>query len=320
MKNTLYPPIDSFASGMMPVDDTHTIYWEESGNPDGVPILHLHGGPGGVMGPVARQYYDPDFYRFVYPHQRGAGQSTPLGETRANTTQHLIADLEQLRKERGIDKWVVAGGSWGSTLTLAYGQAHPESCLGLLASGIFLGRQRDIDWFFHGARDFFPLAWEAFLDFLPEDEREDYFAAYARRILSDDPDVHGPAVKAWSAYEGSIASLKPDAEVLNAFQDPAFALAYARMNIHYFGNECFLKGAPILENIDRIRHLPGVIVHGRYDLATAYRSAVELSRAWPEAKFLTVEGAGHSRFDPPIREALLTAQEMLKTMVTPDAR
>src|SRR5262245_42855359 len=179
----LFPPLEARAHGMLPLDDMHSMYWEESGNPDGVPLLFLHGGPGGALGPVARQFYDPAFYRIVYPHQRGSGRSTPLGETRRNTTQHLISDLETLRLARGIGAWVVAGGSWGSTLSLAYAQAHPRSCLGLLLSGIFLGRQRDIDWFFQGARDFFPDAWDSFIGFLPPPERAAYFQAYARRIM-----------------------------------------------------------------------------------------------------------------------------------------
>jgi len=260
--DALFPPLDAQCQGMLRLDDLHTMYWEESGNPEGVPLLFLHGGPGGVLGPVARQFYDPAFYRIVYPHQRGAGNSTPVGETRQNTTQLLIADLEKLRLARGIKAWVVTGGSWGSTLALAYAQAYPGSCLALLVSGIFLGRRRDVDWFFHGARDFFPDAWDAFLAFLPAEERSDYFQAYARRIMSPDPALHGPATRAWAAFEGSIATLVPNPQVLDSFQDPAFALAYARMNIHYFSNGCFLDDAPILNRIGRLKGIPGIIVHG----------------------------------------------------------
>lgn len=311
----LYPPLEPYAHGMLALDGLHTMYWEESGNPSGVPLLFLHGGPGGALGPVARQFYDPAFYRIVYPHQRGAGHSTPLGETRQNTTQLLIADLEKLREQRGIEGWVIAGGSWGSTLSLAYAQAHPQICLGLLVSGIFLGRQRDIDWFFTGSRDVFPQAWHAFIDFLPPPERDDYFRAYAKRIMSSDPSVHGPATKAWSAFEGSIAALVPNPDILGSFQDPAFALAYARMNIHYFSNECFLGEAPILDHIDRLKNIPGIVVHARYDMATAYRSAVELVSAWPAAELVTVEAAGHTRFDAPNANALIAAQKKLQSQV-----
>nr|WP_321440640.1 prolyl aminopeptidase [uncultured Hyphomonas sp.] len=311
----LYPPIEPYQTGWLDVGDGHNLYWEESGNPDGVPVVYLHGGPGGALGPAVRQFYDPEFYRIVYFHQRGAGRSTPLGETRANTTAHLISDIERLRQALDVPAWVVAGGSWGSTLALAYAEAHPHACLALLVNGVFLGRPRDIAWFFEGARDFHPRAWKAFLEFLPEPERADYFAAYARRILNDDPAVYGPAVKAWSAYEGTIATLVPDPSVFDSFQDDTFALAYARMNIHYFGNNCFLDETPILDRIGRLSGIPGLIVHGRYDMATAYRSAVELVDVWEEAELITVPDAGHSRFDPPNTLALLAAQERLKALL-----
>ncbi len=314
-KDILFPPIEARETGTLAVDDIHTLYWEESGAADGVPLIFLHGGPGGAFGSDIRRFYDPTFYRILYIHQRGAGQSRPLGETRQNTTQFLISDLEQFRVARNVEQWVVTGGSWGSTLALAYAQAHPDSCLALLICGIFLGRREDIDWFFRGARDFFPEAWQAFSDFLPESERADYFSAYARRIMDDDPAVHRLATLAWSAYEGSIASLIPKPAVLDTFQDPDFALAYARMNIHYFANGCFLDDAPILSRIDRIRHLPALLVHGRYDLATAYRSAVELHHAWPEAELITVPDAGHSRFEVANMRALIDAQERLKQLL-----
>ncbi|HEV2362931.1 MAG TPA: prolyl aminopeptidase [Caulobacteraceae bacterium] len=301
---------------MLAVDDLHSIYWEESGAADGVPLIFLHGGPGGALGPVARQYFDPTVWRIVYIHQRGAGRSTPRGETRRNTTQLLISDLELVRAHLGIERWVVAGGSWGSTLALAYAQEHPGVCLALLLNGVFLGRQQDIDWFFTGSRDFFPEAWDAFVGFLPENERDDFFHGYARRILDFDPAVHGPAVQAWSLFEGSIAALVPSATVLETFQDRDFALSYARMNIHYFSNRCFLGAAPILSRMDRLADLPAILVHARYDLATAYRSAVELARAWRSAKLVTVADAGHSRLEPANIRALIEAQAELAERLT----
>jgi proline iminopeptidase len=249
----------------------------------------------------------------VYLHQRGSGKSLPLGETRQNTLQHLIADLEALRAQLEIPRWAVAGGSWGSTLGLAYAQSHPQRCLALLLNGIFLGRRSDVAWFFSGSRAFFLQAHEAFVGFLPEGEREDYFGNYAKRIMHPDPAIHRPAVAAWSAFEGSIATLIPNDSVLAMFQDSAFALAYARMNVHYFSNGCFLDDAPLLDRIDAVRSLPCILVHARYDMAAAYSSAVELARAWPEAELITVPAAGHSRFEPANVRALLEAQERLKT-------
>jgi proline iminopeptidase len=307
----LFPPLAARQQGMLAVDDTHTLYWEESGAPNGIPLLFLHGGPGGALGPIARQFFDPGLYRIIYLHQRGAGNSTPRGETQHNTTQLLISDIEALRRARDVDRWVVAGGSWGSTLALAYAQEHPARCLALLLNGIFLGRQCDIDWFFTGSRDIFPEAWNAFEGFLPPVERGEYFANYARRILDPDPDVHRPAVRAWSTFEGSIATLLPNPHVLNSFQDPDFALSYARMNIHYFSNCCFLDQTPILSRVDRLRCVPAILVHARYDLATAYRSAIELARSWPQAELVTVGDAGHSRFEEPNMRALLSAQARL---------
>jgi proline iminopeptidase len=315
LEGTIFPEIEARKTGMFPVDDLHSLYWEESGAPNGVPIVVLHGGPGGPFGSMARRFYDPEFYRIIYFHQRGSGSSTPLGETRRNTTQHLIADMELIRQHCGIERWIVAGGSWGSTLALAYAQEHPRACLALLLNGIFLGRRRDIAWFFEGSRDFFPEAWEAFIGFLPANHRQAYFAEYSKRIMSDDPEVHGPAVRAWSAFEASIAALTPNPALLDVFQEPRFALSYARMNIHYFSNGCFLDATPILDRMARLQGIKGILVHARYDLATAYRSAVELARKWPNAELVTVPAAGHSRLELANSRALIDAQERIRSLL-----
>ncbi len=310
----LYPEVEAARSGMLPVDDLHSLYWEECGNPDGVPLVFLHGGPGGAGGPIVRRFFDPGHYRIIIFHQRGSGQSIPLGETKDNTTQHLIADMEQLRAFLGVKRWVVAGGSWGSTLSVAYGQAHPEACLALLVNGVFLGRAEDVTWFLYGAKDFFPEEWDRFAGFLPEEERGDLLAAYSRRIFSEDREEANAAVMAWSAYEGSLAALVPNPDVLGQFQEPGFALAYARMNMHYFSQNCFLDDYPILERMDRIAKIPGVIVHGRYDLATPYRSAVRLAKDWPAARLVTVEAAGHTRYELAMATALVDAADSLKSV------
>ncbi|MBL8648057.1 MAG: prolyl aminopeptidase [Sphingosinicella sp.] len=310
----LYPPIEPFRSGMLGVDALHSLYWEESGNPDGVPIVFLHGGPGGAGGPAVRRFYDPAHYRIIVFHQRGAGQSTPLGEVQQNTTVHLIGDMEQLRLHLSVERWIVAGGSWGSTLALAYAQMWPGRVVALLVNGVFLGRRIDIEWFLQAARDFFPEDWDRFVEHLPIAERTDLLAGYHARIFNEDADVAEPAVKAWAAYEGSLAALRKDPAVLGQFLDPGFALAYSRMNLHYFTNDCFLNGRPILENMQSLSRIPGIVVHGRYDLATPYRSAVRLVQDWPAARLVTVEAAGHTRYEAAIAAALVEASDSLRSV------
>ena len=311
---TLYPPIEPHRSGMLAVDAIHSLYWEESGNPHGTPILFLHGGPGGAGGPEMRRFYHPAHYRIIIFHQRGSGRSTPLGEIRDNTTAHLIADIEQLRLHLAVECWIVAGGSWGSTLALAYAQQWPNRVAALLVNGIFLGRREDIHWFASAARDFFPDAWDSFVEHLPPGERQNLLAGYHARIFGTDPQVSAAAVRSWSAYEGSLAALRQDPAVLDQFMEPRFALAYSRMNLHYFTNDCFLNDRPILANMAAIAHIPGIVIHGRYDLATPYRSAVRLVRDWPAANLVTVEAAGHTRFEAAISSAIVEASDSLRSL------
>jgi proline iminopeptidase len=307
----LYPPLASHRSGRLALDRLHSMHWEECGNPRGVPALFLHGGPGGGISPDHRRYFDPAFYRIVLYDQRGAGQSTPLGELVDNTTPQLVADIESLRSHLSIERWLVFGGSWGSTLALAYAQAHPERALGLVLRGIFLGAPREIDWFMHGMGRFFPEAWRAFAGFLPAAERGDLLANYYRRLTSPDPAVHMPAAHAWSRYESSCSTLLPDPELIAHFDDDPVALAIARIEAHYFVNRVFLP-ASLLAGIDRIRRIPGVIVQGRYDGVCPIETADELHRAWPEVEYVVVPDAGHSAREPGIARELVAATDRFR--------
>lgn len=310
----LFPPIEPYATGRLRVSDLHELYWEESGKPDGKPILFLHGGPGAGASPDHRRFFDPATYRIVIFDQRGAGRSTPLGELRENTTQDLIADIERLREMRGIDRWHVFGGSWGSTLALAYAQAHPARVAALILRGIFLGRQREIEWFLYGLRHFFPEAWTAFAGHLPEAEREDLLQNYIKRLQHPDPAVHRPAAQAWSTYEGACSTLLPSPETVAAFGRDRTALGLARLEAHYFSRSCFLEEGELLRGVGRIRHIPGVIVQGRYDSVCPPVTAWELAQAWPEAGFELIADAGHSAMEPNIRRALIRATERFKSL------
>ncbi len=309
-RSALHPPIEPFDSGMLPLDDVHTMYWETSGNPDGVPVLFLHGGPGGGSSPEHRRFFDPAFFRAVLFDQRGAGASTPVGETSGNTTQQLIEDIERLREYLGIERWLVFGGSWGSTLGLAYGQAHPSRCLGFLLRGIFLGRPSEIDWFLHGLKNVFPEAWHKFAGMLPQDERGDLLRGYLKRLFDPDPQVHMPYARAWSEYEGTCSTLLPNPDLVRHFTDEALGLA--RLEAHYFAHECFLGPNELLARIDRIRHLPASIVQARYDMVCPIVNADELARAWPSARYVIVPDAGHSVWEPPVRAAVIAELERLK--------
>lgn len=310
LRSALHPPIEPHDSGMLPLDEVHTMYWEVSGRPDGVPVLFLHGGPGGGSSPEHRRFFDPDIFRAVLYDQRGAGASTPVGETRGNTTQQLIADIERLREYLGIERWLLFGGSWGSTLALAYGQAHPARCLGFVLRGIFLGRSCEIDWFLHGIRNVFPEAWTKFSGMLPPDERQDLLRGYLKRLFDPDPRVHLPYARAWSEYEGSCSTLLPNPELVRHFTDEALGLA--RLEAHYFAHECFLGPDELLGRIDRIRHLPASIVQARYDMVCPIANADELARAWPSARYVVVPDAGHSVWEPPVRAAVMAELERMK--------
>ena len=308
----LYPPLAPNRSGRVALDALHTMYWEECGNPRGVPVVFLHGGPGGGIAADHRRYYDPAFYRILLYDQRGAGQSTPLGELTDNTTQFLIADLERLRAHLGVERWLVFGGSWGSTLALAYAEAHPERVLGLVLRGIFLARSWEIRWFMHGMRFVFPEAWRAFAGFLPEAERDDLLAGYYRRLTDPDPALHMPAAHAWSRYESSCSTLLPDPELIAHFDEDAVALAIARIESHYFVHRLFLSDDTLLANVQRLRSIPCAIVQGRYDIVCPIRTADELVRAWPEAGFTVVPDAGHSAREPGIARELVAATDRFR--------
>lgn len=308
----LYPHVEPGDSGMLALDALHTMYWEESGKPDGLPVVFLHGGPGGGSSPKHRRFFDPDVYRIIVYDQRGAGRSTPRGEIRANTTPLLIADLERLRTSLRIDRWLVFGGSWGSTLALAYAEAHPEHCLGLILRGIFLCRPLEIDWFLYQMKFVFPENWRTFSEFLPEAERSDLLANYHQRLIDPNPAIHMPAAHAWSRYEGSCSTLYPDPELVAHFDEDAVALGIARIEAHYFVNRIFLPDNALLDNVERIRHLPCTIVQGRYDAVCPIISADDLHRAWPEAEYVIAPDAGHAAWEPGIARALVTATDRFR--------
>lgn len=303
----LYPEIEPSASGMLPLGGAHTMYWETCGNPRGLPVVFLHGGPGAGSTPKHRRFFDPRAYRIVVYDQRGAGRSKPLGELADNTTPRLVADLERLREHLAIDRWLVFGGSWGSTLALAYAEAHPERVAGLVLRGVFLCRPGEIDWFLHGLRHVFPEAWERFAGFLPPAERADLLESYHRRLVDPDPAVHMPAARAWSLYEGACSTLLPSAETIAHFGEETVALGLARIEAHYFRNRAFLPPDALLANVGRIRGIPGIIVQGRYDMVTPIVTAHELAAAWPEAKYVIVPDAGHSAWEPGISAELVAA-------------
>lgn len=303
----LFPPIAPYETGTLAVDPPHVLYWEQSGNPSGQPVIFLHGGPGAGASPDHRRFFDPERYRIVIFDQRGAGRSKPLGELEKNTTQHLIADIERLRERLRIDRWVAFGGSWGSTLALAYAQAHPERVKALVLRGIFLGRPFELEWFLEGMRHVFPENWRAFAEFIPERERGDLLGAYHRRLVDPDPAVHLPAARAWSRYEGACSTLIPSAQTVQAFSQDTMALGLARMEAHYFINQLFLAENQLLRGVPRIRDIPAVIVQGRYDMVCPLVSADDLHRAWPEADYHIVPDAGHSAMEPGTRRLLVAA-------------
>ena len=307
----LYPPIEPYNQGKLKVSDLHTIHYEESGNPDGKPVIFLHGGPGGGITPMYRQYFDPQQWRIVIFDQRGCGQSTPYAELRENTTWDLVSDIEQLRQELNIDKWVVFGGSWGSTLALAYAQTYPDSCKGLILRGIFMLRASEIRWFYQeGANHIYPDAWQEYLKPIPSEERGDLLSAYYKRLTSEDRKIRLEAARAWAVWEASTSKLIPSKASKLRFGQAEFAEAFARIECHYFVNNGFFERENLLlENIDRLEHLPGVIVQGRYDVVCPMITAWELHQAWQSAEFIVIEDAGHSVSEPGIKDALIRASD-----------
>lgn len=308
---TLYNPIEPFDSGRLQVSPIHELYYEQCGNPQGKPAVFLHGGPGGGISPDYRRYFDPEVYRVVLFDQRGSGQSTPHASLEDNTTWHLVQDIERLRDHLGIKRWQVFGGSWGSTLALAYAETHPDRVSELVLRGIFLCRPKEIQWFYQeGASAIFPDVWEEYLKVIPEAERVDMVSAYHRRLTSEDPAVRLEAARAWSIWEGSTSKLFFDPSMIEKFAEPEFALAFARIECHYFMNNAFFNTDNyLIENVGRIRSIPGVIVQGRYDVVCPATSAWELHRAWPEAQLHLIPDAGHSISEPGIIDALVRATD-----------
>lgn len=307
----LYPPFKPYEEGKLKVSDLHTIHYEQSGNPNGKPVVILHGGPGGGSSPVYRQYFNPERWRIVMFDQRGCGRSTPYAELRENTTWNSVADIEQLREHLKIDRWMVFGGSWGSTLSLAYSQTHRDRCLGLILRGIFMLRQKELQWFYQsGASNIFPEAWEEYLKPIPPEERDDLISAYYQRLTSEDRNIRLEAARAWSVWEASTSKLLPSQKSVVRFGSPEFAEAFARIECHYFVNKGFLETEnQLIENCDRISDLPGVIVQGRYDVVCPTVTSWELHKAWQKAQYIIVPDAGHSVSEPGIIDALVKATD-----------
>ncbi|MFC4762270.1 prolyl aminopeptidase [Dyella koreensis] len=313
-RRTLYPEIEPFDSGMLKVSDLHTLYYEQSGNPHGKPVVFLHGGPGGGTNPKYRRFFDPKVYRIVLFDQRGCGRSTPHAELTDNTTWHLVSDIERLREHLGIDRWQVFGGSWGSTLALAYAQTHPDKVTELVLRGIFMLRRWELEWFYQkGCDALYPDAWETYLSVIPEVERGDLMSAYYRRLTSSDARVRVEAARAWSVWEGATSYLYPDPDHIASSGEDEFALAFARIECHYFVHGGFFEhDDQLLRNVERIRKIPAVIVQGRYDVVCPMRSAWDLHRAWPEADLRIVPDAGHSALEPGITAELVEATDRFR--------
>ena len=310
-RRTLYPEIEPFDSGFLKVSDLHTLYYEQSGNPHGKPVVFLHGGPGGGVNAKCRQFFDPAVYRIVLFDQRGCGKSTPHAELTDNTTWHLVADIERLREQLGIDRWQVFGGSWGSTLALAYAETHPERVTELVLRGIFMLRRWELEWFYQkGADALYPDAWETYLAAIPEAERGDLMSAYHRRLTGPDQVARVAAARAWSVWEGATSFLWQDKGHIESSAQDEFALAFARIECHYFVNGGFFEhDDQLLRNVGRVRQIPATIVQGRYDVVCPLRSAWDLHRAWPEADLRVVQDAGHSAFEPGILHELIEATD-----------
>lgn len=312
----LFPEINTNHTFRLKVSDIHELYVEEAGNPNGLPVVFLHGGPGGGISTDHRRYFDPKAYRIILFDQRGAGQSTPIAELRENTTWDLVSDIEKIREHLNIKKWHVFGGSWGSTLALTYAIQHPNRVSALILRGIFLCRPSEIEWFYqNGASHLFPDVWEKYQEVIPESERHHFVKAYYQRLTSQDTTVRLQAAKAWSQWEAATSRLLVDTSAIEEFEDPDFALSFARIECHYFINNAFFETDNwILENCHRIQHIPTWIVQGRYDIVCPARSAWDLKKALPHAKFTVVPDAGHAASEPGIRSSLIEATEAAKSL------
>ena len=304
----LYPRIKPYATHRLEVDPPHILHVEESGDPQGIPVLFVHGGPGAGCMPYHRTFFDPEVYRIILFDQRGCGRSAPHSELDGNTTQALVADMEKIREKLGIEQWVLFGGSWGSTLSLVYAETHPERVMGLILRGIFLCRKQEIDWFYQGgAARIFPDHWQEFISVIPEEEHGDLVSAYYKRLTGDNELARMGAAKAWSRWEGQTSTLQPSRSVVGSFTEPYTAMSLSRIECHYFMNDSFLEPNQILNNVDQLEGIPGVIVQGRYDVVCPMQSAWELYNAWPDAELDIIPDAGHSATERGIVDALVRA-------------
>ncbi|MBO6518684.1 MAG: prolyl aminopeptidase [Rhodospirillales bacterium] len=310
----LYPKIEPYDRGMLDVGDGHRLYYEQSGNPQGIPVVFLHGGPGAGSNPAHRRFFDPDVYRIVIFDQRGAGRSRPFASVENNTTDHLVQDIESLRTHLNIQNWLVFGGSWGSTLALVYALRHTSRCRGLVLRGIFLGSNAELDWFLYGMRTVFPEAWRRFSENIPDAEQSDLLTAYHMRLVDPSPEVHMPAAAYWAGYETSCSNLLASPSEAPP-QASSGALSLARIEAHFFINDVFIGDTEILDGVPGLRHLPCVVVQGRYDMVCPIRTADALVRAWPEIDYRIVPDAGHSAMEPGIRSQLVRATESMKDRI-----
>jgi proline iminopeptidase len=312
----LFPNIEPFNTFHLPVSDLHTIYVEESGNKNGKPVIFLHGGPGGGVDPKYRRYFNPDKWHIIMFDQRGCGKSTPFAELKENTTWDLVDDIEKIRNYLSIDRWVIYGGSWGSTLSLAYSQTYPDSCKALILRGIFLVRKKEIHWFYQeGASKIFPDNWQSFVAPIPIEKRNNLLEAYYNLLIGEDSSKKIEAAKAWSTWEGSTVRLIQDKDFIGDFSDEKFAEAFARIECHYFMNNAwFDSDNHLIENVDKIRHIPAVIVHGRYDVICPVENAWELHQAWPESELHIIPDAGHSIFEEGIKDKILEYTEKFSSL------
>lgn len=315
---TLYPEIKAYAKHRLPVQSPHELYIEESGDPDGIPVLFVHGGPGGGCDKRSRRFFDPERYRIILYDQRGAGQSTPHAELEHNNTQALIADMEAIRTLLGIEQWLLFGGSWGSTLSLLYAQGFPERVSGMILRGIFLCREKDLQWFYqYGASQIFPDYWEDYIHPIAAEKRDDFISAYYELLTGDNELARMGAAKAWSLWEAHCATLRPSHEIVEHFGEPHMALALARIEAHYFINNAFIEPDQIIRQADRLSGIPGIIVHGRYDMVCTLDNAVSLHNAWPDSQLNIIRDAGHASSEPSIVDALVRATRDMARRLRP---
>lgn len=315
-----YPETEPYAVGSMRVDPIHTVYWEQCGNPEGEPILFLHGGPGAACTFTDRRFFDPTYYRIILFDQRGCGRSTPLGELQNNGIDDLVSDIERLRTFFGIDRWNVFGGSWGSTLSLYYAQQHPDRCKTLTLRGIWLLRDDEIRWWLYDIGYIQPELWKRFADFLPADERHDLLEGYWKRLTGEDREVAMAAAREWSRYEGASCTLLPNPEFASHFENPDIAWSMSRLEAHYFRNVRFEPDDLLLKGVNKIREIPGFIVHGRYDIVCPVKNAFDLHAVWPEATLVIIPDAGHSSHESGITSALVAATDRIRDTGSPSIR